>query len=180
MRAYQIFQQISEAQSREIFHFLRTEEKEVYRSTVASLAGHRKLRPVFIQRKSPEQQYAWLHKTCQLMGSEEIDGHILQIWLLKAHQPMLVSFLDGLKIAHDGEGAAEDLPDTLNERKLKKTVNSLIDEYGGDTVAIYLRTFQLQKPGGWPEIASVLESDNRLFLGKEKEEEASESAGKEK
>lgn len=174
MKAYQIFQQIPEARSRDIFHYLRTEQKEVFRSAVAALASQRKLRPVFIQRRPPEQQYAWLQKTCQLKGSEDTDGHILQIWLLKAHQPMLVSFLDGLKIEHDGEGAAEDLPDTLDAKKLKKTVNALIDEYDGVTVAIYLQTFQLQKPGGWPEIAALIESDDRLSFGKAEEEPAPE------
>ena len=102
MKAHEIFQHASPDLIRGLFHYLRTEQKEVYRTAVATLAQGRKLRPVFITKKRPEDQYAWLAKTTALRGSDGVDEHLLQIWLLKAHQDLLVKFLDGVGIEHDG------------------------------------------------------------------------------
>jgi hypothetical protein len=165
MKAHQIFQHASPALTRGIFHYLRTEQKEVYRTTVSTLAAGRKLRPVFVQKKTPEEQYAWLQKTVSMKGSDTVCEHLLQIWLLKAQRDLLVKFLDGVGIAHDGEGAADDLPDTIDADKLKATVQSLLAEYDPELVAVYLNTFQLQRLEGWDAIRDLIAADPRLQLG---------------
>jgi len=170
VKAYQIFQNLSPELARDAFHYLRTEQKEVYQSAVASLAGQRKLRPVFIQRKPPEQQYAWLAKTTKLKSTDEIDQHLLQLWLLKAHQQMLIEFLDGIGIEHDGEGGADDLPESLDAKKLAKTVDTLLDSNDPELVTAYLYTFQLQTETGWTEITDLIASDDRLGWAREEEE----------
>ena len=175
MKAYQIFQNLSPELAREVFHYLRTEQREVYQSAVASLAGQRKLRPVFIQRKPPEQQYAWLAKTTKLKSTDEIDQHLLQLWLLKAHQAMLIEFLEGVGIEHDGEGAADDLPDSLDAKKLAKTVDAMLADNDPELVTTYLYTFQLQTETGWQEITDLIASDDRLGWAGE-ETEADEKA----
>lgn len=158
-----------------MFHYLRTEQKEVYQTAVATLAQGRKLRPVFIQKKRPEDQYVWLQKTTKLRGSEAVAEHLLQLWLLKAHQPLLVKFLDGVGIEHDGEGAADDLPDDLDAKKLKKTIDDLLGDHDAELIRIYLYTFQLQKGGGWEAINDLVASDPRLqFGGEEKKVEKEE------
>ena len=165
MKAHEIFQHASPDLIRDLFHFLRTEQKEVYRTAVSTLAQGRKLRPVFIQKKRPEDQYAWLAKTAKLRGTDTVDEHLLQIWLLKAHQSLLVKFLDGVGIEHDGEGAAEDLPDEIDAAKLKATVDELLKDYDAEVVRVYLYTFQLQKFGGWDAITELIESDTNLQFG---------------
>ncbi|MCB1086081.1 MAG: hypothetical protein KDM63_03475 [Verrucomicrobiae bacterium] len=165
MKAHQIFQHCSPAFSRGIFHYLRTEQKEVYRTALATLATGRKLRPIFVQRKSPEQQYEWLQKTVQIKGSDGVCEHLLQLWLLKAQRNLLVKFLDGVGIEHDGEGAADDLPDEIDAKKLEKTVKALLADYDPELVAIYLHTFQLQKANGWDAIRELLEKEPKLQLG---------------
>ena len=62
-----------------------------------------------MQRKPAKAQIEWLVKNIKLKGSEEIAEHVIQLWLMKAHQNLLIQFLDGIGIEHDGEGAAEDL-----------------------------------------------------------------------
>lgn len=165
MKAYQILQHTPPDLIREIFHYLRTEQKEVYQTSLASLAALRKLRPVFLQRKPPEGQYAFLAKIAQLKSADSVDEHLLQLWLLKAHQKLLVDFLDGLGIKHDGEGAVDDLPESLDAKKLKKTVESLLGAHDPEVVRLYLNAFQLQRPGGWAEIAELIAGDDRLNYG---------------
>ena len=45
-----LFQRIPEELSSAIVRYLRSEEREVYKSTLSALATERRLRPVFIQR----------------------------------------------------------------------------------------------------------------------------------
>ncbi len=175
MKAHEIFQHASPALIREMLHYLRTEQKEIYRTALATLAQGRKLRPIFVQKKSPEQQYAWLQKTAQLRGADGVDEHLLQIWLLKAHQPLLVAFLDGVGIEHDGEGAADDLPDEIDAAKLKTTVDALLKSHDPEVVRVYLHTFQLQKAGGWDSLTEILANDARLQFGAAATEEKKEA-----
>ncbi len=166
MNAYQIFQQISPQLATEIFTYLRSDEKETYQGLIASLAEQRKLRPVFILKKIPADQITWLCKMAKLKMANGIDEHVLQIWLLNKQRSLLISFLDSMGIEHDGEGSVDNLPETLDAEKLKKTVDQLMEDNPEEIVKIYLHIFQMQKADGWQELGELLESDERLkFAG---------------
>lgn len=156
MKAYEIFQEMSPETATSVFQFLRDEEREVYSASLASLAANRKLRPVFVQRKPAAQQIEWLVKNIKLRGSGEIAEHAIQLWLLKGNKDLLVGFLDGLGIEHDGEGAADDIPDEFDEKKLKETVTKLLENHDAEVVRIYLHTFQMQNDTGWPELEKLI------------------------
>lgn len=158
-----IFQKISEDLSQEIVKFIRGEEKEAYKSILAGLAESRRVRTVFVQKRPVEKQISWLVQSLKLKTGELVADQVLQIWLLKAKTDMLTSFLDKLGIEHDGEGSVEgDLPNELDGAKLKEAVEGLIEKYGEEEVRIYLALFQAQKTGGWPELNSLIDSDERL------------------
>lgn len=167
MKPFEIFQEMAPETAQSVFQFLRDEQREVYSASLASLASNRKLRPVFIQRKPAAAQVEWLAKNIKLRSSGEIAEHVLQIWLMKAHQKMLVTFLDGVGIDHDGEGAAEDLPEKLDAKKLKSTVTKLIKDHDPEVVKIYLHVFQMQRPGGWEELDKLIQSTPELQFGAE-------------
>ena len=164
MRAHELFQQMSPGMARDIFHYMRTEQKDVYATAVGALAGQRKLRPVFVTRKRPEEQYEWLHKICQMKFADGIDENILQMWLLKARKEMLVTFLDEAGVEHDGDGGVEELPEDLEADKVKAAVDKLLSAHPSEEVALYLHLFQLQRLDGWSAIADVLENDERVKL----------------
>jgi len=172
VKAYQIFQAISPELGKSIFQDLRDTHKEVYTSTLVSLAQQKRLRPVFIQRKPAPQQIEWMVKTAKLKVVDSVSEHVLQIWLLKSQQEMLKEFLDTLGVDHDDEGTVDDLPETLDAKKLKKAVDLLLDKYPQENVVLYLHMFQMQRPGGWDEVSALLESDDRLTLGEAKAVEA--------
>ena len=162
MKAFQIFQNISPNLATEIFSFLRSEEKDTYRGLVASLAEQRKLRPIFILKKTPDEQIAWLCKTSCLKCADGIDEHVMQMWLLNKQRTLLISFLDSMGIEHDGEGSVDNLPDTLDADTLKKTTDQLLENNPEEIVKVYLHVFQLQRPGGWPTLDELLKNDSRL------------------
>ncbi|MGD1979747.1 MAG: hypothetical protein PVJ98_10160 [Akkermansiaceae bacterium] len=165
MKAYEIFREIQPDTATSVFQYLRDEQREVYTASLSTLATNRKLRPVFIQRKPGPAQIDWLVKNIKLKTSDEIAEHVIQLWLMKAHQEMLTQFLDGVGIEHDGEGAAEDIPDELDAKKLKATVDQLLKDQDAEAVRIYLHVFQTQRPDGWPELTSLIESTPELQFG---------------
>ena len=165
MRAYQLFQSISPALAEDVFRNLRETNRDVYKGVVLSLAQERRLRPIFIQRKPVEAQIDWLVKTAKLKQSDGVDEHILQVWLLKSHKDLLVEFLDQLGISHDGEGSVDELPDELDDTKLRAAIDAVLTSRPGELVATYLWVFVMQKPDGWALLNELLRSDPRLRLG---------------
>ncbi len=174
MKAYEIFQEMKPETVNSVFQYLRDEQRELYTASLASLASNRKLRPVFVQRKPAAQQISWLAKNIKLRGSAEVAEQVIQIWLMKAHQPMLIEFLDGMGIEHDGEGAADDLPEKLDAKKLKSTVTKLLDQNDSEIVAAYLHIFQGQRPEGWDSLDKLISETPELRFGEEEEVAAEE------
>ena len=149
----------------EILDWFRANDRNVYKSAVATLAGNRKLRPVFIQKKPLVDQYAWIHKTLKIAACDSIGEHLMQAYLMDGQQSMLGMFCDGLGIPHDGKGSVVgDLPKKLDTERLATTVDRLVDLFDPKMFTLYLYCFNMQVPGGWAEISEKLESDERLKL----------------
>ncbi|NJM39088.1 MAG: hypothetical protein HC845_15215 [Akkermansiaceae bacterium] len=111
MKAHELYAAVDPSFVSTIFDWFRANDKNVYRSAIATLAANRKLRPVYVEKKSLPDQYAWLHKTLKLKACETIGEHILQAYLMTGQQSMLSMFCDGLGIPHDGKGSVVgDLP----------------------------------------------------------------------
>lgn len=145
--------------------WFRANDRNVYKSAVATLAGNRKLRPVFIQKKPLPEQYAWIHKTLKLNACESIGEQLLQAYLMASQQSMLGMFCDGMGIPHDGKGSVVgDLPKKIDADRLNETLDRLIDIFDPKLLTVYLHCFNMQVPGGWPELTAKLENDERLVL----------------
>jgi len=165
VKAYQIYQAADSSLITDLFKWLREEERDLYKNAVASLAADRKLRPVFIQKKSLPDQFAWLHKTLKLKSTDMMGEHLFQLWFMKGQEELLVTFCDAMGIEHDGKGAVEsELPAELDADKLKGAVDALLEKFDPKLVTAYLRVFNLQREGGWEAITQILESDERLKL----------------
>lgn len=163
MKAHLMFHAMTPATSQAITGWLRETEKAVFSSALASLAAQRKLRPIFVTRKTRTEQIAWMAEQLKSRLNEAIGENLLQIWLMKGRPAMLISFLNSLGVPHDGNGGIEgDIPATLDPEKIKAGAAALLEKHPAGEVAIYLNLFQLQQPGGWPELAEVINADSRL------------------
>ncbi|MES2708162.1 MAG: hypothetical protein V4726_16330 [Verrucomicrobiota bacterium] len=165
MKAYLMFQSMPAESSRAIADWLRDTEKEVFKATLSSLAAQRRLRPIFVARKTKAEQAAWVVEQLKSKLNEAVGENLLQIWLMKGRSAMLVTFLDSLGIPHDGNGGIEgDTPATLDPARVKAGVEALLAAHPATEVAVYLNLFQLQQPGGWPELQAVLDADPKLHF----------------
>lgn len=165
MKSHEIFTAVDPAVVSKILDWFRDNERDVYKSAVSTLASHRKVRPVFVQKKSLPEQYAWIHKTLQLKSSDAIGDQVLQAYLMAGEQKMLGMFCDGMGIEHDGKGSVTgELPSELDAAKLDETVEKLSDVFDPKMFTVYLHCFNMQRLGGYPNLTAKLESDDRLKL----------------
>ena len=159
-----LFQRIPDDLTGAIVNYLRNEEREVYKSTLATLATGRRLRPVFIQKRPLEGQIAWMKQSLKLKNAESIADQVLQVWLLKSKKDMVVGFLEAVGIEHDGDGSVEELPEEIEIEKLQAGIEKMLEAHPVDEVKLYLHMFQSQRPGGWEQLGKLLEEDERLKL----------------
>lgn len=165
MKAHELYTAVDPAIVTQLLDWFRANDRNVYRSAVATLATNRKLRPVFVEKKSMAEQYAWIHKTLKLKPCDTIGEHLLQAYLMSAQQSLLGMFCDGLGIPHDGKGSVVgDLPKKLDAARLDTTIDRLVDIFDPKLFTAYLHCFNMQVPGGWPELTTKIESDDRLVL----------------
>ena len=159
-----LFQRIPDDLTSAIVDYLRNEEREVYKSTLATLATGRRLRPVFIQKRPLEGQISWMKQSLKMKNAESIAEQVLQVWLLKSKKDMVIGFLDAVGIEHDGDGSVEELPEEIDLKKLQAGVEKMLEANTVDEVKLYLHMFQSQRPGGWETLGKLLEEDERLKL----------------
>jgi len=165
VKAHELYSAVDPALITEILDWFRANDRNVYKSAVATLAANRKLRPVFIQKKPLVDQYAWIHKTLKLNACNAIGEQLLQAYLMAAQQSMLGMFCDGLGIPHDGKGSVVgDLPKQLDAERLTAAIDRLAGLFDPKLFALYLHCFNMQVPGGWPELTAKLATDERLAL----------------
>lgn len=165
VKAFEVYQQVDPALVTEMFLWIRENERQLYKSAVASLTAARKLRPVFVEKKPVPEQIAWLHKTLKLRSSDTLGEHLFQAYFMKGQKELLIAFCDGMGIEHDGEGSVEgSLPDTLDDGKLKTIIDSLLGAHNPKLVTLYLTLFNLQTPNGWDNLSQILKEDERLTL----------------
>ena len=165
VKAHELYTAVDPAVVTQILDWFRANDRNVYRSAVATLAGNRKHRPVFIEKKSMVEQYAWIHKTLKLKPCETIGEHLLQAYLMSGQQSLLAMFCDGMGIPHDGKGSVVgDLPKNLDAERLNTTIDRLVDIFDPKLLTLYLHCFNMQVASGWPVLSAKIESDERLVL----------------
>lgn len=164
MKAHQLIHAIGPDLQKEIISYLQTEQRAAYRAVLDNLAVQRKLRPVFLQKKTKDQQAAWLLDQLGFKSSEAVAEQILQIWLLKGRPQMLVEFLDAIGVEHNGSGEVEQLPDAIDAAKARSGIECLLKKFPPRHVAVYLHLFQMQKEGGWPGLAEAMSGVDAIRL----------------
>lgn len=165
MNSSQIFQRLSPALVTQIFSFLQEHEKPSFKMAIQTVAAQRKLRPVFVERKPREERFTWFQGALSRPAAEPIGANLIQMWLMGEQSALLCDFLDALGIAHDEKGGIETLPESPSVEQLRGAVDAMLAKHPAETVAVYLHSFQSMDIAGWPALAELLESDERLRLG---------------
>lgn len=165
MKSHEIFQRMSPALAAEIFTFLQTEQKPVYKAAIQGLANQRNLRGVFVERKPPAERFPWMQAAFARKISESLASHVLQAWLLGANKEMLCDFLDALEIKHADDGTVDELPVEVPKEKIAPAITKLLGKYRPESVAVYLHAFSdMDAAVHWPALDEILASEPELKL----------------
>jgi hypothetical protein len=157
---------MSPALAAQIFSFLHTEQKPVYKAAIQGLANQRNLRSVFVERKPPAERFPWMQAALSRKISDALASHLLQAWLLAANKQMLCDFLDAMEIKHDDDGTVEELPAAPPKEKVAAAVARLLEKYPAEAVAVYLNAFRdMDSAVQWPALDEILLEEPRLKLG---------------
>ena len=164
LKSHELIGFMSQGLALEILTYAHESDKPLYRATLGAVAEARKLRPVFLERQPRAQRHATMLSTLARPGLELVTANLIRTWLLKKYNGLLVDFLDALGIPHK-EGVVEDLPATMDDAKLRGAVDTVLGKYPPEVVAVYLNAFDEMNEVKWPNLDTMLESDQRLQLG---------------
>jgi len=148
----------------EILNFVYESDKPLYRVALSAVADSRKVRPVFLERQPRPQRHATMLSTLTRPALDLVTGNLIRAWLLKKYNGMLVDFLDALQITHK-DGVVDDLPETMEDAKLKAAIETLAAKYPQEVVAVYLNAFTDMNEVNWPNLKAILQEDKRLQIG---------------
>ncbi|MFL3667567.1 MAG: hypothetical protein ACJ06V_13400 [Verrucomicrobiota bacterium] len=152
---------MSPKMANQILEDTQTNNREVYRALVASMAQAQKMRPVFIGRQPKERRHKGFVQVLSRSGSEEHSGNLIRGWLFKEHKDVLIVFLGKLGIEHK-DGMVDDLPESISDEVLNAAVDLLIEKYEQELVAVYLTAFNASNENRWGNLDTLLAEDERL------------------
>lgn len=164
LTSHELFGFMSPALAVGIIEYAHDNNRELYRTALASVAEARKLRPIFFERMPRVQRHAEMAAMLAKPRLELVAANLLRDWLMKKQTPMLSDFLDAMGITHK-DGAVDDLPATVEDAKLQPAVEKLLGQYPPEEVAVYLNAFYTMNQVQWPNLEATLQTDKRLQFG---------------
>ena len=162
MTAHELFARLSPPETAGILEWLQENDRAAYKTCAGLLAGRRKLRAVFVERKPKVERTAWMAENLGKPANGDLATEILQSWILGAQGEMVCGFLDLLKIPHDGKGLIESLPAEPPADSITQAVEDLFSKYPPTAVAVYLNLFTSMEMTEWPCLNSLVSTDPRL------------------
>jgi hypothetical protein len=155
---------MSPALANDILNFAYESEKPAYKATLKGVAQALHVRPVYLERQPRAQRHTSMIQILSKPGLDVVAAGLLREWLVKKHKAMLVDFLNALEIKNE-EGVVDDLPQAIDDARLKAAIDTLLTKYQHEAVAVYLNAFNDMNQANWANLKQILESDSRLQLG---------------
>jgi len=164
LTAHELIGFMSPQLAAEILEHAYSSDKELYKATLAAVAQVRKVRPVFLERHPRAERHVAMLSTLSRPAMEPAAGGLLRGWLLKKHTALLTDFLDALGLPHK-EGVVEELPQTMDDAKLRSAVETILAKHPQEVVIVYLHAFYEMNEARWPNLKAMLETEPRLQFG---------------
>jgi len=164
LTSHELFGFMTPALAEKILEHAYADHKELYRASLGAVAEARKLRPQFFERKPRAERHAEMIAMFAKPRLELIAANLIREWLMKKHVPMLVDFLETLGIPHK-DGTVEDLPESVEDEKLRAAVEKLLSKYPPEEVAVYLNAFYSMNEVRWANLEVMLREEPRLQFG---------------
>jgi hypothetical protein len=124
----------------------------------ATLARAKNLREVTVRKTSVERLAVWTAVTLSL--PEQIVDDLLKKYLLHQHRPVIINFLELLKIPHTDGMIEESFDlDALSSDAVQQAARTLLGSTDHIGALLYLKYLVLQG-GPWQGIADVLPAED--------------------
>ncbi len=114
--------------------------------------------------KLPEEtRLAYVRRTLRDRRASDLALYVLSAALTRRQAALISSFLEALKLPHDGPSLTNEgaIP-APSAKALRRAVDTILDAHEARDVALYLRAFASQEDVDWPVLKTLLESDARL------------------
>lgn len=164
LTAHELIGFMSGGLATQILEHAYASDKELYKATLGAVAQARKVRPLFLEKQPRKERHAAMLATLARPSMELAAGMLIRGWLLKKHVRLLADFLGALGIPHK-EGVVEDLPEAMDDTKLRAAVETVLGKHPPEVVTIYLHAFYEMNDARWPNLKALLESEPRLQFG---------------
>ena len=165
MTSYEMFATMPAALGNRILEEMAGEDKAFYRGILDGTAQARKVRTVYLERQPRTDRHALIVATLARPSMEPTAANLLRTWFLKKQNQLLVDFLDALEIPHE-KGVVENLPEKVDDARVKAAVETLLTKHPADVVALYLHSFLHLNDVHWHNLEEILFEDHRLELKK--------------
>jgi hypothetical protein len=164
LKSHELLGFMSPALANEIVASASETDKPTYKAAMAAVAEARHVRPKYLEHQPRPQRHATMLATLTRPALDAAAGTLIRTWLVKKQNAMLVDFLNALGIENK-EGVVENLPQAMEDAKLKSAVDVLLAKYPHEHVAAYLNAFNDMNEANWSNLKTMLEGDRRLQLG---------------
>ncbi len=161
--AYELFGFMPPALANEIIEQTFATNKELYKASLAAVADARHVRPVYLERKPRVERHKDMIDMLSRPRMNVAAAGLIRGWLMKNQSAMLSDFLNALGIENK-DGTVDNLPEKVDDEKLKAAVNVILEKYPKEKVAIYLHAFDEMNEVRWENLKTVLENEPRLQL----------------
>ena len=165
MTSFEMFAIMPAALGNRILEEMAGEDKAFYRGILDAVAQARKVRTVYLERQPRSDRHAFVVTTLARPSMEPTAANLLRTWFLKKQNQLLVDFLEALGIQHE-KGVVEDLPEKVDDAKVKAAVETLLSKHPPEVVALYLHSFLRLNDVHWHNLEEILFEDHRLELKK--------------
>src|SRR6266571_4567368 len=165
LTAHELLGAMSPKLAGEILEHAYQSDKELYKAALAAVAQARKVRPVFLERQPRADRHLTMLSTLTRPAMELAAASLLRGWLLKKHTALLADFLNALGVPHKDGVVEDDLPEAMDDAKLRSAVDSVLAKHPSEVVTVYLHAFYEMNEARWPNLKSLLETDPRLQFG---------------
>jgi hypothetical protein len=165
MTSYEMFAMMPPALGNRILEEMAAEDKPFYRGILDSVAQARKVRVVYLERQPRAERHTFVVTTLARPSMEPTAANLLRTWFLKKQNQLLIDFLDALGITHE-KGVVEDLPEKVDDAKVKGAVETLLAKHPAEVVALYLHSFLHLNDVHWHNLEEMLFEDPRLEFKK--------------
>jgi hypothetical protein len=161
--AYELFGFMPAELSTEILERTFATNKELYRATLQAVAEARRVRPVFLEKRPRVDRHKDMVDMLSRPRMNVAAATLIRGWLISSEKALLIDFLDALGVQHT-EGTVDDLPESVEDEKLKGAIELLLSKHPREKVTVYLHAFDEMNEVRWPNLKAMLEQEPRLQL----------------